>query len=122
MHVGKSKNVIRIFTQDYLVNFGGMCVSCGLQCKVFFDLQDRAFFSSDRLTWVDFTVFDWLETNVEFAAYDFGPKASPAPKDILDQYPRLNNFYKHFLGRPNIYKYRNSKKRLAFKVPNMPKY
>ena len=88
-----------------------------------FLLQEQAFFYSNRLTWVDFLVFDLLENNIEFAHYDFGSNATYIVGiDVLGQFPRLANFYRHFSGRPGLSSYlRGGKKRFKYTVPNMPK-
>ncbi|KAI0222734.1 Glutathione S-transferase P 1 [Lamellibrachia satsuma] len=85
--------------------------------------QEQAFFYSSRLTWVDFLVFDLLENNIEFAHYDFGSNATYIVGiDVLGQFPRLANFYRHFSGRPGLSSYlRGGKKRFKYTVPNMPK-
>ena len=64
-------------------------------------------------------MFDLLETNMEFAIYDFG---APALKkeELLEDYPKLKNFFVYFGGRPNIAKYRLSKKRAPFSIPKQP--
>jgi len=82
--------------------------------------QENAFFSGDRLTWVDFLAFDVIEANLEFVKYDFG-KDHALEVDIFAQFPKLGNFYRHIYGRPSISKYLKSKRRFPFKIPNQPK-
>ena len=81
-----------------------MLLSPLLKFKVsepWFRFQERAYFASDRLTWVDFAVFDLIENNLEFAAYNFGQE-SKSKVDILEMFPKLNNFYRHLRGHPKL--------------------
>ena len=83
--------------------------------------QDGAYFASDRLTWVDFIIFDLLETHSEFAAYDFGTKHLVSSDILTTTFPRLANFYKQIAARPAFVRHRQSKNRFPYTVPNMPK-
>ena len=83
-------------------------------------LQENAYFVGDRLTWVDFLVFDLLEINIEFGKYTFGMK-EVKPVDVLEKFPRLRNFFRLMSQRPRIAKYLNSSRRFPFKVSHTPK-
>ena len=50
---------------------------------------------------MDFLVFDLIDNNKEFATYDFG-QDKKSNVDVLDMFPKLNNFYRHFAGHPKI--------------------
>ncbi|XP_006815126.1 glutathione S-transferase P 1-like [Saccoglossus kowalevskii] len=78
--------------------------------------QDKTFFASDRLTWIDFLVFDLLDNNVEFSKVKM---AGVRPVDVLEKYPRLSSFYNQFIQRPNLVAYLQN--RSPFKLPYMPK-
>lgn len=83
-------------------------------------LQDNCYFVGDRLTWVDYLIFDMLEINVEFSKFDFGEGAAPAAFP-LTRFPKLMHFYKRFSSRPNIHAYINRPTRLPYRIPNQPK-
>ena len=76
-------------------------------------LEDRLFFVGDRLTWVDYVIFELLDTHVEFGKLDFGGNAQPV--DILGNYPRLKAFYDKFSSRPRIAAYLKAAKRYPFR-------
>lgn len=46
-------------------------------------------------------MFDLIENNLEFAAYNFGQE-SKSKVDILEMFPKLNNFYRHLRGHPKL--------------------
>ena len=46
-------------------------------------------------------VFDLIDNNKEFATCDFG-QDKKSRVDVLDMFPKLNNFYRHFAGHPKI--------------------
>lgn len=80
--------------------------------------QEKAFFASDRLTWVDFLVFDLIDANKDFGRYDFGQ--SSLNTEVLGQFPKLNNFYRQMAGRPRIARFLRSEGRHPYKIPNLP--
>lgn len=72
-------------------------------------------FASERLTWVDFLVFDMIDHNQSFE--EATREAQGEPVDILQNFPRLKLFYKEFKDRPKLHAYLKSDKRHAFKLP-----
>ena len=71
---------------------------------------------------MDFLIFDLLETNVNFAKFDFGLKNIDTV-DVLAKFPKLNNFFRTISKRPRIAKYMNSSRRFQYiEVPNIPKW
>ncbi|XP_030851489.1 glutathione S-transferase P-like [Strongylocentrotus purpuratus] len=79
--------------------------------------QQRGYFVSHRLTWVDFLIFDLLDTNIEFDKLDMGRP----PVAILAQFPKLNSYYNRMKALPSIANYQSSPQRPPFKIPYMPK-
>ena len=43
------------------------------------------------------------------------------PVAILDQFPKLQSYYNHMKALPRIAAYRNSSRRVPYKIPYMPK-
>ncbi|XP_071510088.1 glutathione S-transferase P-like [Diadema antillarum] len=78
--------------------------------------QQNQFFVTDRLTWVDFLIFDLLDVNMEFGMLDVGRP----PVVILDQFPKLQSYYNHIRALPKISAYMSSPGRAAYKIPYMP--
>ena len=70
---------------------------------------DGLYFASERLTWVDYVLFDLLDTYVEFGKLAFDGQAEVI--DVLANFPRLKAFYKNFASRPRIAKYLKSRKK-----------
>ena len=66
-----------------------------------FLFQEKAFFSGDRITYVDFLIFDLLDNNREFAVYNVG-QDKKSNVDVMEMFPKLNNFYRHFAGNPKL--------------------
>ena len=62
---------------------------------------------------MDYILFDFLDTHVEFAKIDFGGKAQAL--DILSSYPKLKAFYEKFSSRPKLAAYLKAKHRLPFR-------
>jgi len=77
--------------------------------------QEKAYFASDRLTWVDFLVFDLLEDNRNFGKYDFGPGI--ALVDVLENFPKLTNFFEHMSRKPKLSSWLGSRKRPTYTLP-----
>ena len=46
-------------------------------------------------------VFTLIDAIKEFAVYDFG-QDKKTNVNVLDMFPKLNNFYRHFAGHPKI--------------------
>ena len=83
--------------------------------------NNDSFFIADRLTWIDYLVFELIACNVEFSKSTvLFLKDNNVEEDILENFPRLNNFYKTFSRRPQLEKYLVSKSRRAFKLPFPP--
>ena len=88
-----------------------------------FDKESNdSFFVGDRLTWIDYVIFELIDMNVEFSkntrSYLPGPDVT---QDILDNFPKLKNFYETFSQRPKLRKYLFSPGRFPFKLPYPPK-
>ena len=77
--------------------------------------SDGLFFASNRMTWVDYVMFDLLDTYVEFGRLNFGDDEAPTI-DVLENFPKLKAFYEYFAGRPNIAKYLKAERRVPFKL------
>ena len=75
---------------------------------------DGLFFTSKRLTWVDYVMFDLLDTYVKFGRLSFGDDASIV--DVLANYPKLKAFYKNFSSRPKIARYLKAERRVPFRL------
>ena len=87
-------------------------------CVSYYLFQKGAYFVADRLTWVDFLIFDVLDYNVQYGLYDFGNKEYKV--DVLEHFPKLNNFYRLLASRPNIEQYLKSDRRHQFVPFNLP--
>ncbi|XP_020609413.1 glutathione S-transferase-like isoform X2 [Orbicella faveolata] len=72
------------------------------------------FFASERLTWVDYVMFDLLDTHVEFSRLSFGDDAPTV--DVLANYPKLKAFYETFSSRPKIARYLKAERRVPFRL------
>lgn len=75
---------------------------------------DGLFFASNRLTWVDYVMFDLLDTYVEFGRLNFDDDEAPTI-DVLENFQKLKAFYDYFAGRPNIAKYIKAERRVPFR-------
>ena len=75
---------------------------------------DGLYFASERLTWVDFVIFDLLDTHVEFGKLTFDGQAEAV--DVLGNFPKLKAFYENFASRPNIAKYFKAERRVPFRL------
>ena len=73
------------------------------------------FFASERLTWVDYVMFDLLDTYVEFGRLTFNDDATPTV-DVLANYPKLKAFYESFSSRPKIARYLKAERRVPFRL------
>lgn len=84
--------------------------------------SNDSFFIGDRLTWIDYIMFELIDMNVEFVkgtrAFLLGPDVK---QDILEDFPKLRNFYEIFYRRPRLQKYLLSAARLPFKLPYAPR-
>ena len=75
---------------------------------------DGLYFASERLTWVDYVLFDLLDTYVEFGKLAFDGQAEVI--DVLANFPRLKAFYENFASRPRIAKYLRAERRVPFRL------
>lgn len=83
--------------------------------------SNDSFFLADRLTWIDYVVFELIDSNVEFSKNTKTfLKDSNVEEDILENFPRLKNFYQTFYRRPQLQKYMVSEHRRAYKLPFLP--
>ena len=79
--------------------------------------SDGLYFASDRLTWIDYLVFDMLESTLAFIDATSSTKDSDLEDIMLGNFPRLNSFYKYFCSRKNIFQYLNRDNRFPFYLP-----
>eukprot|EP00794_Sanderia_malayensis_P007682 gene7682-8519_t len=80
------------------------------------DLKGRELhFASERVTWVDFLVFNLLETNYNFE--ETTRQANEPAIDILEKFQKLQHFYQEFQLRPGLRHYLNDPDRHAYKIP-----
>ena len=75
---------------------------------------DGLYFASERLTWVDFVIFDLLDTHIEFGKLTFDGKAKVV--EVLANFPKLKAFYEHFASRPKIARYLKAERRVPFRL------
>lgn len=75
---------------------------------------DGLYFASERLTWVDFVIFDLLDTHIEFGKLAFDSDAEEV--DVLANFPKLKAFYEDFASRPKIAKYLKAERRVPFRL------
>lgn len=75
---------------------------------------DGLYFASERLTWVDFVIFDLLDTHIEFSKLAFDSDAEEV--DVLANFPKLKAFYEDFASRPKIAKYLKAERRVPFRL------
>lgn len=78
--------------------------------------QQTGYFVTNRLTWVDFLIFDLLDKNVEFARLDMGRP----PMAVLDKFPKLSSYYNRMKALPRIAAYLQSPRRKEYRIPYMP--
>ncbi|XP_033108425.1 glutathione S-transferase Mu 1-like [Anneissia japonica] len=102
---------------DYILNTAPMWLGYFEKIAPSLHQQESSpYFVDGRLTWVDFIIFDLLDSNVEFATYDMGePLIS-----VLDSYTKLNTFYQKFKAMPRVAAYLKSPRRRPYKIPNVP--
>lgn len=83
--------------------------------------SNHSFFISNRLTWIDYFLFDLIDINVEFFKHTrLYLVESDIIEDIFENFPKLGYFYKTFSQRPALRKYLLSSERLPFKLPYSP--
>ena len=75
--------------------------------------EKETFFVGDRITWVDYVIFDLLESHIEFANLKFEGKANQHT-EILAEYPKLNVFFNKFANRPKLARYLKAERRMRF--------
>ena len=81
---------------------------------------EQMFFNNERITWIDYAIFDMMESNCALLDYDLGDVRLPEHlncTEILKQFPKLQLFYDMFIQRPNINNYVNSMTRFKFGPP-----
>ena len=84
--------------------------------------SNQSFFIGDRLTWIDYIMFELIDMNIEFVKHTRPYLAGPDVKqDVLEDFPKLKYFYETFLQRPNLQKYLVSPARLPFRLPYPPR-
>ncbi|EDO48102.1 predicted protein [Nematostella vectensis] len=66
----------------------------------------------DRITWVDYVIFELLDAHVEFGRLDFQGEGTKV--DIFHKYPNLEAFYKGFASRPKLAAYLKAQHRVPF--------
>lgn len=72
-------------------------------------------FASGRITWVDFLVFNMIDTNYSFEQAT--REARGNEDDVLQSFPKLKMFFKEFNDRPKLRAYMHSSQRPTFKLP-----
>ena len=84
--------------------------------------SEGRYFVSDRLTWVDYIVFEMIDSNCNFVEYTAEQNMTTEGyigtcESLLTNFPNLNGFYNSFKSRANIDKYLKSESRPIYKVP-----
>lgn len=79
--------------------------------------EDKAFFASSRLTWLDFLMYNIVDYHIAFADYDLGDEKVNIMKDL----PKLAAFHRRMSQRPRIAAYLASDRRAPFSIPYPPK-
>jgi len=76
-------------------------------------------FASARLTWLDYSVFDMLESNCNLLDHQEGIIVGSHLNctQVLESFPKLKTFYGSFKERPNINAYIQSESRPKFAYP-----
>ena len=85
--------------------------------------SDGLYFASERLTWVDFVMFDMLESDCELVNYTHLGNAESAKEpcdNLLAKFPRLHNFFNNFKTRKHLIDYFKSDRRSPYKLPYPP--
>ena len=78
--------------------------------------EKEMFFIGDRVTWVDYVMFDLLESHIEFAKVEFAGKVHQ-DTEVLADYPKLNIFFNKFANRPKLAAYLKAERRMPFTKP-----
>ena len=91
---------------------------------------DGPYFSSGRLTWLDYFVFDMLESNCDLLELTKSQQPEGVTLDadealavpetcfnLMEKFPHLSIFVNNFRGRTNIARYMSSGRRIPFKLP-----
>lgn len=91
---------------------------------------DGPFFASGRLTWVDYLLFDMVETNCNFLVHTIPKVQRGVTLDnetileipdncfqLLEKYPHLSVFVNNFRNRVNIAAYVGSDRRIPYSTP-----
>lgn len=71
--------------------------------------QGEVYWVGDRRTWIDYVVFELLDSHVEFGKLTF--KGTAKEIDVLESLPHLKVFYESFGSRPNLQRYLKAKHR-----------
>jgi len=72
-------------------------------------------FASERLTLVDFLVFNMIDTNYAFEEATRDARGKKI--DVLENCPKLKQFYREFIDRPKLHAYMHGNERPPFKLP-----
>ena len=80
---------------------------------------EGVYFASSRLTWLDYSVFDMLESNCNLLDHREGIviESQLNCTQVFDLFPKLKTFYASFKERPNINAYIQSESRPKFADP-----
>ena len=88
---------------------------------------DGPYFASSRITWLDYLVFDMIESNCHFLEHTLPLSHEGITLDnetvlpdscfrVLEKYPHLSVFYNNFRNRVNIAAYIGSDKRTSYNI------
>ena len=85
---------------------------------------EGVYFSSGRLTWLDYSIFDMLESNCNFLDYrgSINNELLVLPTSMncttfIGAFPMLEEFYSEFKTRLTISEYLNSERRFEYGPP-----
>lgn len=79
------------------------------------------YFSSIRITWLDYLIFETLESNCDLVDYKEGHQVIGLQRhlncsQLFGRFPRVNTFFSNFKERPNIKPYITDTARPKHKV------
>lgn len=92
--------------------------------------DDGPYFASGRLTWLDYLVFDMIESNCDFLEHTKDQTQESITLDnervmsencfqLLEKFPHLSIFANNFRSRTNIATYMSSGRRNMYKLPSI---
>jgi len=81
--------------------------------------EDEIYFAGGRLTWLDYSIFDMLESNCNLLDYTEGwdVPSHLNCSTVFEMFPRLDRHYNTFKSRLNIHEYVNSERRTSYGPP-----